>query len=288
MAEKVTKSFDKIHTIILPHQSPSWEQIANILIGIKNNLTADIKEITKSFNEIYSLIQPNYSPLSLKTLKKAVLINAEPCSLIIQLLPYIAELALRVDQLFSEPMPLLVQGISQTVSVTRIQVACILANAFFSTIPPQSNNMQMLTLVDLLEIVFFQSQISKLTCIVEYFRRIRDHELKGDSEYLKRVISVERRFLTSENTPKFSETAQPLSAFKSFPVGLIEDAHGCLQADFANKFIGGGVLTTGNVQEEIRFVVSPECLFSILLCEVMLPSESIIITGMSMVTISEQ
>ena len=281
MAEKETKTFDTFRNIVLPHQTPYWEQVAQILNGIKDNMTADIKELTKSFNAINSLYQPNSSPLYLKTLNKAIITNAEPCSLIFQLVPYIAELALRVDQLFPEPIPLLVQGNSRTLSVTRIQVACILANAFFNTISPQSISMQMLTLVDILEIMFFASQISKLTCLIEYFRRIRDHELKGDSEYLKRVISVERRFLTSVNTPKFRESAQPLSTFKSFPTGLIEDAHGMLQADFANKYIGGGVLSTGNVQEEIRFVISPECLFSIMICEVMLPNESIIISGMS-------
>ena len=33
-----------------------------------------------------------------------------------------------------------------------------------------------------------------------------------------------------------------------------------LQVDFANKFIGGGVLGHGAVQEEIRFLICPELL----------------------------
>eukprot|EP00002_Diphylleia_rotans_P027133 TRINITY_DN542_c0_g1_i10.p1 TRINITY_DN542_c0_g1~~TRINITY_DN542_c0_g1_i10.p1 ORF type:complete len:239 (+),score=32.60 TRINITY_DN542_c0_g1_i10:426-1142(+) len=37
---------------------------------------------------------------------------------------------------------------------------------------------------------------------------------------------------------------------------------GMLQADFANEYIGGGVLGYGCVQEEIRFVINPECLIS--------------------------
>ena len=272
MAEKETK----ICNILLPHQTQNWEQIAQILIGIKDNLTADIAELKKNFNAINFLLQPKATPLGLKTLKKA----AELCSLDLQLISYIAELALRVDQLFPEPIPLLFQGNSKVVSVSRIQVACILANAFFNLVPPQSINMQMLTLIDILEVSFFTSQLSKLRCLMEYFGRIRELEIKGDSAYLKRIISIERRFLTAECTPKFSDSTLPLSAFKSLPTGLIEDAHGLLQADFANKYIGGGVLSTGNVQEEIRFVISPECLFSILICEEMLPNESIIITGM--------
>ncbi len=53
----------------------------------------------------------------------------------------------------------------------------------------------------------------------------------------------------------------------------------CTQADFANKFVGGGVLRGGSVQEEIWFVICPELLVSLLLCEQMGPTEAIVITG---------
>eukprot|EP01083_Nonionella_stella_P046194 123680_1 len=46
----------------------------------------------------------------------------------------------------------------------------------------------------------------------------------------------------------------------------IEDCFDGIHADFANMFIGGGVLSGGNVQEEIRFTVNLECLISKLLC----------------------
>jgi poly(ADP-ribose) glycohydrolase len=47
----------------------------------------------------------------------------------------------------------------------------------------------------------------------------------------------------------------------------IEEAMGSGKVDFANKFIGGGALRTGCVQEEIMFVTHPELLVTILLCE---------------------
>ena len=37
--------------------------------------------------------------------------------------------------------------------------------------------------------------------------------------------------------------------------------------DFANKYIGGGVLGHGLVQEEIRFIVAPELIVTLLLTE---------------------
>lgn len=64
--------------------------------------------------------------------------------------------------------------------------------------------------------------------------------------------------------------------------GCIEDATHSLQADFANKYLGGGVLYTGCVQEEIRFCLSPECIVGMLLCEVMDTNEAVVLIGPGM------
>ena len=52
-----------------------------------------------------------------------------------------------------------------------------------------------------------------------------------------------------------------------------------LQVDFANMYIGGGVLGRGCVQEEIRFVICPELLLSLLFTEVLTDNEAVVITG---------
>ncbi|KAH9361598.1 hypothetical protein HPB48_001475 [Haemaphysalis longicornis] len=51
------------------------------------------------------------------------------------------------------------------------------------------------------------------------------------------------------------------------------------QVDFANKFIGGGVLGGGCVQEEIRFMICPEMIVSRLFTEALSPREVLVITG---------
>lgn len=62
--------------------------------------------------------------------------------------------------------------------------------------------------------------------------------------------------------------------------GTIEDqGMGLLQVDFANKYIGGGVLGQGCVQEEIRFVICPELFVTKLIAEVMQPNEALFIVG---------
>jgi poly(ADP-ribose) glycohydrolase len=81
-------------------------------------------------------------------------------------------------------------------------------------------------------------------------------------------------------TPAFWETLNmPLQPVEVRTEGGIELDTGALQADFANEYLGGGVLHGGNVQEEIRFSVCPECLVGMLFCEKMLAHEAIFIVG---------
>lgn len=62
--------------------------------------------------------------------------------------------------------------------------------------------------------------------------------------------------------------------------GTIEDqGDGYLQVDFANRFLGGGVLGRGCVQEEIRFVLCPEMFISRLITESMLSNEAVFLIG---------
>ena len=63
-------------------------------------------------------------------------------------------------------------------------------------------------------------------------------------------ITVARRQVKEEDpSVAWGECDKPLTPFNSPADGsLIEAAHGCLQVDFANAYIGGGVLNMGNVQ----------------------------------------
>jgi poly(ADP-ribose) glycohydrolase len=52
-----------------------------------------------------------------------------------------------------------------------------------------------------------------------------------------------------------------------------------IEYNYFFRFIGGGVLGHGSVQEEIRFLICPELLVSQLFSEQMQPTEAIVITG---------
>ena len=114
----------------------------------------------------------------------------------------------------------------------------------------------------------------KLKFIVHYFERIFSDNRKLGEEF----VTFARHVL--KDAPDWSKSKAKLTTAKVYSEGTIEDnGVGMLQMDFANCFIGGGVLNEGSVQEEIRFLINPELMVSRLLCECMEDNEAIVITG---------
>ena len=145
-------------------------------------------------------------------------------------------------------------GNSRGVTVTRFQASCLLALAFFSLLDKPKKHgtrYQKLSLVEVLEYGFFQSQSSKCYCIIGYFNRLREEEVvKGNTDYLKRCITIQRKVLAKDENdlPFWKRCDIPLGEFEVSDGNFIESYNGCLQVDFANEYIGGGVLQQGNVQ----------------------------------------
>ncbi|XP_053404652.1 uncharacterized protein LOC123553897 [Mercenaria mercenaria] len=122
------------------------------------------------------------------------------------------------------------------------------------------------------------SQNAKLRCILHFFERVtaERNRLHGALLFTRQVIKKEE--LPTLDT--WLNCNSDLCHVDVRPDGLIEDA-GCntVEVDFANRYIGGGVLSRGRVQEEIRFTVCPELIVSLLFMEVMEENEAIIIQG---------
>jgi poly(ADP-ribose) glycohydrolase len=80
--------------------------------------------------------------------------------------------------------------------------------------------------------------------------------------------------------PDWASSNHKLTDLCVTSAGTIEDcANGMLHVDFANKVIGGGVLSEGCVQEEIRFMICPEMIVSRLFTEQLADNECLVITG---------
>ena len=213
------------------------------------------------------------------------------------LLPFLAHLALRLPELFPEAttcIPLLRGGMDGSVTLSAAQCACVIAAQFFSLFPPKSLadpsaddsewpscNMD----------AFFSAvrapMSGKHLLLFNYFARIENqHDSEGGGGIdQNRFVTFHRRCIDEDqcsiidDDEKLAGSQVLLSPVEYRSNGCIEDAPHTLQIDFANKYIGGGVLFTGCVQEEIRFCLSPECLVSMTLCESMGDNECIVLLG---------
>ncbi|XP_029636415.1 poly(ADP-ribose) glycohydrolase isoform X1 [Octopus sinensis] len=206
------------------------------------------------------------------------MMEVEYQSFFTSLLPKIALLALRLPYLCNQPIPLLKKGKNRSISFSQEQIACLLANAFFCTFPRRNtmkqnmeySNYPSINFTSLYQNVNHCSQ-EKLKCLIHYFKRVTTKMPNG-------TITFQRQCL--DKFPVWQTSMKTLSNFYCSSAGTIEDnGAGFLEVDFANKKIGGGVLTRGCVQEEIRFVICPELLISRLFTECLEKEECLIVKG---------
>ncbi|KAL4705353.1 hypothetical protein ACJJTC_006839 [Scirpophaga incertulas] len=197
-------------------------------------------------------------------------------------LPEIVKLALALPKLVQCPIPLLKQNKSMSISLSQQQIASLLANAFFCTFPRRNTTKQTSEYASYPYINFnrlynssgSESTLEKLKCICHYFRRVCTKVPTG-------AVTFSRRCVATSSMPRWPLVQDTIAGL---PVHVdsettIEEAHGLIQVDFANKFLGGGVLNFGCVQEEIRFVICPELMISMLFTEMLLSNEAIMIIG---------
>lgn len=199
-------------------------------------------------------------------------------------LPEIIKLALDLPKLVQAPIPLLKQHKNFSVSLSQQQIASLLANAFFCTFPRRNATKKTSEYASypfinfnssgLYESTNSDANLEKLKCICHYFRRVVTKVPVG-------TLTFSRRSVPPRDCPAWATSTRPIGSIPLHvePVSTIEDADSLIQIDFANKFLGGGVLGHGCVQEEIRFVICPELMISMLFTEVMRPNEALMIIG---------
>ncbi|XP_050346988.1 poly(ADP-ribose) glycohydrolase isoform X2 [Nymphalis io] len=197
-------------------------------------------------------------------------------------LPEMSKLALALPQLIQSPIPLLKQNKNHSISLSQQQISSLLANAFFCTFPRRNSTKRdseyasypYFNFSTLFECSPSDHILEKLKCICHYFRRVCTNVPAG-------ALTVRRRAGAAGGAGAWRACAARLGALRVHAdcARTIEDAHGLIQVDFANKFLGGGVLNYGSVQEEIRFMICPELMISMLFTESLKPNEALMIIG---------
>eukprot|EP01105_Mastigella_eilhardi_P026167 TRINITY_DN741_c0_g1_i6.p1 TRINITY_DN741_c0_g1~~TRINITY_DN741_c0_g1_i6.p1 ORF type:complete len:339 (-),score=59.00 TRINITY_DN741_c0_g1_i6:29-1045(-) len=162
-----------------------------------------------------------------------------------------------------------------SVTLTKQQIASLLANAFFCTFPRRNSAQDQYEYRDFPTInmsTLFQrsTPLDKLRFILNYFDRVGSHPPAGSVTFTRHAL---------HSLPDWETSTVPIRMIKTSPSGLIEDARGCATVDFSNKMLGGGVLGRGTMQEEIYFLTHPELIVGRLFCASLDDNESIVVTG---------
>ncbi|EAY92546.1 poly(ADP-ribose) glycohydrolase 1 [Oryza sativa Japonica Group] len=127
-----------------------------------------------------------------------------------------------------------------------------------------------------------QSQEQKVRCLVHYFDRVTASTPTGSVSFERKVLPrrPESDGITYPDMDTWMKSGVPLCTFRVFSSGLIEDEEQeALEVDFANRYLGGGALSRGCVQEEIRFMINPELIVGMLFMVSMEDNEAIEIVG---------
>jgi hypothetical protein len=189
---------------------------------------------------------------------------------------FLAARAIEIETLFPPGHCVLAleEGLRATNVLSQRQCLCLLAHAYFSSVGSNNNmKLQWFSLIGWLR----SDSIEKMACFECYVKACASR-IAADPYWTGTSVSFSRKSASFSESELLSCTTELLGITVSND-GAIEDTPDSLHADFANEFIGGGVLGSGCVQEEILFVIKPECLVSMLFCEEMAPTEAIMIRG---------
>ncbi len=202
--------------------------------------------------------------------------------------PFIALSALQVDMYFAQRTdvsPLVAQK-SGVLELTRNQATSILAHCFLCSMPIQKGlkTMKFHNFYPWYSGGFTQLFASKILFMLNYFATVKAIE---DPKQINAVIKYTRIVLPQQDYDKLTiehwlGSKKRLTKMEIREKGSIEDCHNSLLVDFANKYLGGGVMEHGAVQEEILFLIMPELLITRFLCDRLADNEALLVENLGL------
>ncbi|XP_034997660.1 poly(ADP-ribose) glycohydrolase isoform X2 [Hippoglossus stenolepis] len=262
-----------------PTQVPRWEIISKKLDGLASKKKRGVDDVV----EVIIKCNPQYTDeWTFDALFSLVKCIPKEENYFDTLFPKIAALALSLPQHVKKAIPLLQTGQCTAITLSQVQISCLLANAFFCTFPHRNTTRPNAEYHNYPPINFnslfgnwSDRKKEKLRAIMHYFNMVTDENTKP-----KGLVTFERRGLRDSELPSWRSCDEKLSRLHVTSKGNIEaNSAGMLQVDFASRWIGGGVLGNGLVQEEILFLMNPELIVSRLFTERLADNECLIVTG---------
>ena len=178
-------------------------------------------------------------------------------------------LALDLENLFPEDnIPLLQKGTEDKYELTRKQIALLFLLSFFNLIDLTQEEKR-----ETNSFSVFQVLLSSNGTTFEFGRCFLNY-LTIIGKWLwenNKILDEKIRYYRSKKTldTKNLDKNVKLCDIQIFEEGSLFDGKTSYIVDFANMFIGGGVLQGGCVQEEILFAIEPEAIVSMFFMEVM-------------------
>ncbi|XP_068562478.1 poly(ADP-ribose) glycohydrolase [Cebidichthys violaceus] len=257
-------------------QTKRWEVISQQLSALAKKKTASVNDVEDAIFKYNPKYKDQWSFEALYSFVKKEE-NHFP-----KLFPKMAELALSLPGYVKTAIPLLKRGHSASITLSQVQISSLLANAFFCTFPHRNatasnaeyHGFPSINFTKLLE-NWSERKKEKLRAVLHYFSVVTDENTKP-----RGLVTFERRCLKDTDMPKWRSCKETMNKLHVTSRGTIEtEGTGLLQVDFASSWIGGGVLGSGLVQEEILFLINPELIVSRLFTEKLADNECLIVTG---------
>jgi len=264
--------------LFLPNADIRWSnEIKPTLIFLQKGYVKSLSELSIYFKKFakYVNLKP-YKPTSgLEELYKNSPNKLQ--AFLIKILPFIASCALKIETFYPNGrIPVLSKKQKLGIKISREQISSLIACSFLLLVPDRQPN---ITMIDYSMLQFHENSLYgnmsayKLASYIEYFIQLLKNPRIGDVFILRNNI---------EKGPihvQYSQSKKPLTKVIIKDTGSIADEHNALIIDFANKFVGGGCMESGCVQEELMFLEQPELLVSRFFNEVMSSQDAILIKG---------
>ncbi|XP_055729872.1 poly(ADP-ribose) glycohydrolase isoform X2 [Salvelinus fontinalis] len=273
-------SFSRTHNILIDVTSSErsrWEVVSKQLESLAKKTTASVGDVEKAIKKYNPKYEAQWSFDALHTFVQQ---SPKEEKYYTSVFPKIAKLASSLPHYIKKAIPLLQKDKTQSITLSQIQIACLLANAFYCTFPHRNSpnpraeyhNYPTINFNSLFE-KWSERKREKLRALLHYFHTVTDPATRPCG-----LVTFERRYI--RDMPNWRSCKETVPELHVSSVGFIEEqGAGMLQVDFACNMIGGGVLGSGLVQEEILFLMNPELIVSRLFTEKLGDNECLFITG---------
>uniref|UniRef100_A0AAZ3Q9F3 poly(ADP-ribose) glycohydrolase n=2 Tax=Oncorhynchus tshawytscha TaxID=74940 RepID=A0AAZ3Q9F3_ONCTS len=256
-----------------------WKVVSKQLQSLANKTTASVGDVEKAIKKYNPKYEDQWSFDALHTFVQK---SPKEEKYYMSVFPKIAELASSLPHYIKKDIPLLKKGQTQSITLSQSQIACLLANAFYCTFPHRNSpnpraeyhNYPTINFNSLFE-KWSERKREKLRALLHYFHTVTDPATRPSG-----LVTFERRYIRDKDMPYWGSCKETVPKLHVTSAGCIEEqGAGMLQVDFACNMIGGGVLGSGLVQEEILFLMNPELIVSRLFTEKLGDNECLFITG---------